>query len=100
MQQGQGLLQGFRQQAEKLRDDELDRAMRSLSNGADPKATLQKLANGLTNKLIHPTTAAIRNASAEGRTDRLDFIQEAYGLNDSAAKDSSNENPLNASKEP
>ena len=100
VQQGQGLLQGFRQQAEKLRDDELDRAMRSLSNGADPKATLQKLANGLTNKLIHPTTAAIRNASAEGRTDRLDFIQEAYGLNDSAAKDSSNENPLNASKEP
>ena len=100
VQQGQGLLQGFRQQAEKLRDDELDRAMSSLSNGADPKATLQKLANGLTNKLIHPTTAAIRNASAEGRTDRLDFIQEAYGLNDSAAKDSSNENPLNASKEP
>ena len=100
VQQGQGLLQGFRQQAEKLRDDELDQAMRSLSNGADPKATLQKLANGLTNKLIHPTTAAIRNASAEGRTDRLDFIQEAYGLNDSAAKDSSNENPLNASKEP
>ena len=100
VQQGQGLLQGFRQQAEKLRDDELDRAMRSLSNGADPQATLQKLANGLTNKLIHPTTAAIRNASAEGRTDRLDFIQEAYGLNDSAAKDSSNENPLNASKEP
>ena len=100
VQQGQGLLQGFRQQAEKLRDDELDRAMRSLSNGADPQATLQKLANGLTNKLIHPTTAAIRNASAEGRTDRLDFIQEAYGLNDRAAKDSSNENPLNASKEP
>ena len=46
VQQGQGLLQSFRQQAEKLRDDELDRAMRSLANGADPRAALLKLANG------------------------------------------------------
>ena len=99
VQQGQGLLQGFRQQAEQLRDDELDRAMKSLANGADPKDTLQKLAYGLTNKLIHPTTAAIRNASAEGRTDRLDFIQEAHGLKHGAAKDGASDNHSNESKE-
>ena len=99
VQQGQGLLQSFRQQAEKLRDDELDRAMKSLANGADPRAALLKLANALTNKLIHPTTAAIRNASADGRTERLDFIQEAYGLDKNAAKDSSGENQSNESKE-
>lgn len=99
VQQGQGLLQGFRQQAEQLRDDELDRAMKSLANGTDPKDALQKLANGLTNKLIHPTTAAIRNASADGRTDRLDFIQEAYGLEHGAAKDGATDNPSNERKE-
>ena len=99
VQQGQGLLQGFRQQAEQLRDDELDRAMKSLANGADPKDTLQKLAYGLTNKLIHPTTAAIRNASAEGRTDRLDFIQEAYGLKHGTAKDGTSDNHSNERKE-
>ena len=99
VQQGQGVLQGFRQQAERLRDDELDRAMKSLANGADPKETLPKLANGLTNKLIHPTTAAIRNASADGRADRLDFIQEAYGLNHSAAKVDAGDNPSNGRKE-
>ena len=99
VQQGQGLLQGFRQQAEQLRDDELDRAMKSLANGADPKDTLLKLANGLTNKLIHPTTAAIRNASAEGRTDRLDFIQEAYGLKHGTAKDGTSDNHSNERKE-
>ena len=99
VQQGQGVLQGFRQQAERLRDDELDRAMKSLANGADPKETLQKLANGLTNKLIHPTTAAIRNASADGRADRLDFIQEAYGLKHSAAEDGAGENHSNERKE-
>ncbi|NCF76976.1 MAG: glutamyl-tRNA reductase [Proteobacteria bacterium] len=99
VQLGQGLLQGFRQQAEQLRDDELDRAMKSLANGADPKDTLQKLAYGLTNKLIHPTTAAIRNASAEGRTDRLDFIQAAHGLKHGAAKDGASDNHSNESKE-
>jgi glutamyl-tRNA reductase len=45
-----------------------------------PSATLQKMASTLTNKLIHPTTAAIRDASAEGRTDRLDFIQTTHDL--------------------
>jgi glutamyl-tRNA reductase len=99
VQQGQGVLQGFRQQAERLRDDELDRAMKSLAKGADPKETLQKLANGLTNKLIHPTTAAIRNASADGRADRLDFIQEAYGLKHSAAEDGAGDNHSNERKE-
>ena len=99
VQQGQGVLQGLRQQAERLRDDELDRAMKSLAKGADPKETLQKLANGLTNKLIHPTTAAIRNASADGRADRLDFIQEAYGLKHSAAEDGAGDNHSNERKE-
>ena len=99
VQQGQGVLQGFRQQAERLRDDELDRAMKSLAKGTDPKETLQKLANSLTNKLIHPTTAAIRNASADGRADRLDFIQEAYGLKHSAAKVDAGDNHSNGRKE-
>ena len=99
VQQGQGVLQGFRQQAERLRDDELDRAMKSLAKGTDPKETLQKLANSLTNKLIHPTTAAIRNASADGRADRLDFIQEAYGLKHSAAEDGAGDNHSNERKE-
>ena len=80
VQQGQGLLQSFRKQADRVRAVELERALKSLTNGADPSETLKKLANALTNKLIHPTTAAIRNASAEGRTDQLDFIQRTYDL--------------------
>ena len=80
IQQGQGLLQAYREQAQSVRDGELERALRSLAKGADAVATLQKMASTLTNKLIHPTTAAIRDASAEGRTDRLDFIQATHDL--------------------
>ena len=80
IQQGHGLLQAYREQAQSVRDGELERALRSLANGADAVATLQKMASTLTNKLIHPTTAAIRDASAEGRTDRLDFIQATHDL--------------------
>ncbi len=34
----------------------------------------------LTNKLIHPTTVAIRKASAEGRSDLLEYLKNLYRL--------------------
>jgi glutamyl-tRNA reductase len=85
--QGNGLLQGFRRQAHELRDAEVERGLRALANGTDPREALEQMAASLTNKLIHPTTAAIRNASADGRSDRLDFIQHTYGLDQTAASD-------------
>ena len=80
-------MQGFRQQAMQVRDSEVERSLKALANGTDPKQALEQLAASLTNKLIHPTTAAIRDASADGRSDRLDFIQQTYGLNPSSSKD-------------
>jgi glutamyl-tRNA reductase len=85
--QGNGLMQGFRQQAMQVRDSEVERSLKALANGTDPKQALEQLAASLTNKLIHPTTAAIRDASADGRSDRLDFIQQTYGLNPSSSQD-------------
>ena len=87
VQQGQGVLQLFREQAEQVRDVELERALRSLIKGADATQTMKRLANALTNKLIHPTTVAIRNASAEGRIDQLDFIQRTHALELAPASD-------------
>ena len=88
MQRGQGLLEAFRNQAEEVRDSEMARTLKALENGADPTRALQKFGNALTNKLIHPTTAAIRNAAAEDRLDKLDFIQNTYNLQVSTAEDS------------
>ena len=88
VQRGQGLLEAFRTQAEQVRDNEMARTLKALENGADPTRALQKLGNALTNKLIHPTTAAIRNAAAEDRLDQLDFIQNTYDLQVTTAEDS------------
>lgn len=77
---GQALLRSFRDRAEALKQIELSRAIRDLNNGGDPEAVLATLAHSLTNKLIHPPTAAIREASAEGRADMLDYLKTLYRL--------------------
>ena len=87
VQRGRGLLQAFRAQAEHQRDIEVIRAIKALENGANPKEAIQKLGNALTNKLIHPTTAAIRGAASEDRLDQLDFIQHTYDLQVPTAAD-------------
>ncbi len=37
-------------------------------------------ASALTNKLIHEPTIAIREASAEGHHEMLDYVRALYGL--------------------
>ncbi|MFB3117854.1 MAG: hypothetical protein ACE1ZP_03730 [Myxococcota bacterium] len=41
---------------------------------------LASLSRGLTNKLIHTPTSAIRNAAAEGRADLLEYLKTLYKL--------------------
>lgn len=78
--QGQALLRSFRDQADAISQIELMRAMRELNNGSDPELVLRTLARSLTNKLIHPPTAAIRRASADGRSDLLEYLKTLYRL--------------------
>ena len=56
--------------------------MRDLQRGEDPEEILRKLANSLTNKLIHAPTTALRDASADGRTDLVDYLRSIYALPD------------------
>ena len=77
---GQALLRKFRDQAADIQSAELQRALRELANGADPEAVLQQFSRGLTNKLIHAPTTAIRNAAADGRADLLDYLKTLYHL--------------------
>ena len=75
---GQALLRKFRDQAADIQSAELQRALRELANGADPEAVLQQFSRGLTNKLIHAPTTAIRNAAADGATDDGHPIQPQF----------------------
>jgi glutamyl-tRNA reductase len=78
--QSQALLRRFRENAQSTADAELGRALKALESGVDPKTVVQELSRNLTNKLIHPPTVAIRNASADGRSDLLESIKSLYQL--------------------
>jgi glutamyl-tRNA reductase len=78
--QGQALLRRFRDSAATVQEQELQRALRELRAGAPAEEVLSGLARSLTNKLIHAPTVAIRNASADGRNDQLDYLKSLYQL--------------------
>jgi glutamyl-tRNA reductase len=54
------LIRQLRDQAEETRRQELDRALRALARGEDPAALLDSLSHGLTNKLLHAPTQALK----------------------------------------
>lgn len=75
-------LKAFRSQTERLKQLEMQRALSALKAGEDPEAVLQLLAHNLTNKWLHTPSVRMREASAEGRPEVLDLVQELFGLND------------------
>lgn len=70
----------YRQMAEQLREQELQRALRGLARGDDPQQVVAQLARTITNKLIHAPTAGLKQASAEGRHDLLASARRLLGL--------------------
>ena len=81
-----GVLKAYRQQAETLRDDELQKAQRQLANGAPADEVLAQLARGLTNKLLHAPSVQLKKLSAEGRLDALALAQELFALDEGERK--------------
>jgi len=75
-------LKAFRQHAESIRDLELEKAMKRLQKGDDVQKVLATMASMITNKLIHRPTVTMREASAEGRKEVMDWVQELYQLQD------------------
>lgn len=76
------VLKAYRQQCERLRDEELQKAQRLLANGGNPEDVLAQLARGLTNKLLHAPSVQLKRLSAEGRLDALAMAQELFALNE------------------
>ena len=71
----------YRQRMEAVRDDELERAMVLLSKGEDPQLVMQRLARGLTNKMMHAPTVQLKKASALGDDKSLALLQTMFDLN-------------------
>jgi len=75
-----GLIQDYRQRAEQLRDEVLERALRQLESGKSPAEVLSFLANTLTNKLLHAPSASLRRAAREGNAQILVAANEIFQL--------------------
>ena len=63
-----------------LRAAELDRARRMLAGGASPEQTIDALARGLTNKLLHAPLAALNAAGDAERAELIALLQRVYNL--------------------
>lgn len=83
-------LKAYRQQAEALRDAELNKALRALEAGGDPELLMQQLARNLTAKWIHTPTRVLKEASASGRLQVVQAARELFDLtNDDSDKNES-----------
>ncbi|HVY05811.1 MAG TPA: glutamyl-tRNA reductase [Burkholderiales bacterium] len=60
-------IRALRDQAERARRHELERAVRMLAKGDDPDKVLEQLSHSLTNKFLHAPTQALNNATAGER---------------------------------
>ncbi|WP_439861006.1 glutamyl-tRNA reductase [Pseudomonas sp. MBLB4136] len=81
------VLRAYRQQAERLRDEELAKAVRLLGRGASAEEVLAQLARGLTNKLLHAPSVQLKKLSADGRIDALAVAQELFALDEGVPSD-------------
>jgi len=73
-------LRSFREKAEQLRDAEVDKALRSLEKGGDPRDVVRELARLLTNKLLHAPSVQMKKASADGREELIHLAEQLFEL--------------------
>jgi glutamyl-tRNA reductase len=74
------MIQDYRRQAEMMRDDVLQRALRQLQNGKTPEQALQFLAHTLTNKMLHTPSAQIRQAGFDGQLELLEAANTLFRI--------------------
>jgi glutamyl-tRNA reductase len=73
---------GLSSHHEALRNAELERARRMLATGTPAGEVLEALARGLTNKLLHPSLAALNAAGEAERAEMIALFSRVYGLSE------------------
>jgi len=74
------LIRALRDQAEDARRTEVERALRLLAKGDDPKQVLETLSQGLTNKLMHAPTQALNEATGEERRTLAETLTRLFRI--------------------
>ncbi len=73
-------IRDYRQNAEQIRDEVVEQAVRQLQAGKDVDQVLGELARQLTNKLIHTPCARMKQAGYDGQIELLDAARELFSL--------------------
>ena len=81
------VLKSLRRQAESQRDAALARAREALAAGRPSDLVLEQLAHGLTNKLLHAPTAALRQAALRGDLELAHSAQRLFDLDSTLGRD-------------
>jgi len=71
-------IRALRDQAERTRRHEVERAVRRLSRGDSPEQVLEQLSQSLTNKLLHPPTHALHHAPEIDREQLVRLLERIY----------------------
>lgn len=73
-------IRALRDQAERNRRHELEKAARLLAKGEDPHKVLEQMSRSLTNKFLHAPTHALNQAHGDERATLLDVVHRLFHL--------------------
>jgi len=74
------VIRSLRDNAERHRRHEIEKAEKALARGDDPRAVLDAMSHALANKLLHAPTHALNHASSAERDQFVHLISRLYGL--------------------
>jgi len=74
-------IRALRDQAERMRRHEFERAAKLLAKGEDPQKVLEQLSHALTNKFMHAPTHALNSAEARERDSLVAALARLYQVN-------------------
>jgi glutamyl-tRNA reductase len=76
-------IRALRDEAERARRREVERAVRSLASGHDAQQVLEQLSHSLTNKFLHAPTHALNHANDNDREELVNMLRRLYQLRQS-----------------
>ncbi len=75
-------IRGLRDRVEDLSRGEVERALRRIDNGEDPKQVVMELARAMSNKYTHKPSDVLRRAGIEGDPALLAAARKLFGVGD------------------
>ena len=73
-------IRALRDQGERYRRHELERATKLLAKGEDPYKVLESFSNGLMNKFLHIPSSSLNHAGADEREQLVELVNRLYQL--------------------